>query len=194
MSEKLKNKINAVKQRRFDFLCECFSDELSFTDSGIYHLQELNILENRKANLLASDYGYNHKTVFTKKFVDFYISELNIKDPLCKKILKKLRFEKMETEKGEKAIVLEYNDEVLPSLNNREWECIRKLLSEYKKIKESFLNEKERKEIIVYKKRLCQLTDCYKNPDAVKIICESCGMILEPEIEFCIECGAEVKE
>lgn len=194
MSVKLKNKIKAVKERRFSFLIECFSEEL-LQENGLYYLRQLNIIEKKKKNKFMIDYSWNYKNVFTKRFIEFYIDELNIKDPLCKKIIKKLNFKTIDNkEKGRRKIDIEYQDDYIEDLYNQEWNCLREIFSKYKEIKELFLNEKERKEIKNFKKKLCQLTDCYKNPDAVKIICEKCGLMLPPETEFCSECGAEIKE
>ena len=192
MSMILKNKIKAVENRRFIFLTECFSDELS--NGGKSSLKDSNILEKKKKTL-HTDYSCNYKTVFTKKFIDCYIEELNITDDLCKKILKKLRFKVIDDEKqGDKKIDIRYHGDYLESLNKKEWDCIEYLFSEFKKVKKLFLNEKERRKITKFKKELCFLTDCYKNPDTIKIICEKCGILLDAETEFCPECKAEIKE
>ena len=193
MSLKLENKIKAVKERRYNFLCKCFSEELS--NGGRIKLKELNILEEKKINpLKIFTFCEDYKTVFTKKFNDFYVEELNITDSTCEKILKKLRFKTIEIEGENKNLDIRYNGIFLTSLDSKEWQCVEKLFSEYKKIKKLFLDEKERKKIIEFKKELCQLTDCYKNPDVIKIICEKCGFLLQPETEFCSECGTEIKE
>ena len=185
MSEKLQLSINAVIEKRERLITEWFSEEFG---NNSYKYLNNKIIERRKKHFFDEIDTYDGwKIIFTKDFINFFIKELNITDKLCIKIIKNIVLldASYENDKMCANSILYKNSAILNS-NKKIWDCFEKMFFNYNRIKKIYA---EKEKFLRLRKKLCSLTDCYKNPDAIKIVCEKCGTLLPAEAEHCSECG-----
>jgi len=131
----------------------------------------------------SSGYGSMRYYGFTKEFVEYL--EL---DKLCRKFLRKLKIT-VDTDYSGKIYVqkflMKYKGNDVENIDKRdEWKIFEGILELAILKKEDFLLSRA-------KKKLCDLTDCFKQPK--KNECLDCGTKNKKQAIYCCSCGAQLK-